>query len=95
MLLLTNTRRDEKNHDDLLDDVLSQGDLKAMFIVAYAYGEEENQNEPTYDSMSRITRDGYVPSNSDKFKQVSNTMIRPTSLQITIIISFLKNLCNR
>ena len=60
MLLLPYIIKEENNHDD----------SKTLPIVAYAYEDEEKQNEPTDGLMSRITRGSYLPSNTDTFKQV-------------------------
>ena len=47
-------------------------DTKVMFLVAYPGQEEGRQIQPSYDSMSRITRDSFIPSNSDIVKRVRN-----------------------
>ena len=45
-------------------------DTKVMFLVAYEGQEEGTQMQPSYNSMSRITRDSFIPSNSDIVKRV-------------------------
>ena len=68
-------------------------DTKVMFLVAYAGQEEGEQMQPSYNSMSRITRDNFIPSNSDivkrvRYKKFSATFLNHWRLYFLILYDY-------
>ena len=88
MILLPNLSYEipQKKNSKPTDD---GDDTKVMFLVAYAGQEEGEQMQPSYNSMSRITRDNFIPSNSDIVKRVRYKKFSATFLNHFIFPDFI------